>query len=130
MDHTKFYCAGVTDAATQAAVLLKQQGIAFGDIPAADTTDVLLDIPSYDENGNLRSGEDPEALFSRLSPGTRIWGGNLIPRNGVIPFDLLKDHAYLAENAAITADCSLKIAAPLLHTTWRQTRVLIIGPSR
>lgn len=130
MGRTKFYCAGITEAATQAAILLRKQGISFGQIPSADITDVLLDVPSYSKTGMLRNGDDPEILFSRLSPGIRVWGGNLLPGSGMIPFDLLKDHTYLAENAAITADCTLKIAAPLLQTTWNLTHVLIIGWGR
>ena len=44
--------------------------------------------------------------------------------------DLLKDEQYLAKNAAITADCALKYATPLLKTTVPDSRVLIIGWGR
>lgn len=44
--------------------------------------------------------------------------------------DLLKDEGYLAENAAITADCALRLAGPLLQTTYRACPVLILGWGR
>ena len=130
MGHATFYCAGSTKALQIAAELLRRAGIATAREPDGSITDLLLDIPSFDSSGNLRSGEDPEALFSRLPRITRIWGGNL----GELPFkktvDLLKDAQYLAENAAITADCALKLAAPMLDTTWQLSRVLILGWGR
>ena len=130
MGRTVFYCAGTTQAARKAAQILGTKGLTFSSVPGSHITDVLLDVPSFRNDGSLRDGEEPEALFSRLSPGTRLWGGNLKPLAGFIPIDLLQDSNYLAQNAAITADCALKIAAPLLDTTWKLSRILIIGWGR
>ena len=44
--------------------------------------------------------------------------------------DLLKDECYLAKNAAITADCALQVAAPLLTATWQESPALVIGWGR
>ena len=130
MGRIKFYCAGTTQAAVVAGAHLRNQGFAFGTQPGEDITDLLLDVPSFQKNGSLRDGEDAVALFSRLSPTARIWGGDLSSLENFQSIDLLNDPAYLTENAAITADCALKIAAPLLETTWKLSRVLIIGWGR
>lgn len=130
MGRIKFYCAGTTEAARIAARCMEKSGISFGRDPCGDITDLILDVPSFDSHSNLKSGEDPNTLFPRLSPGTRIWGGKLRPMEGLIPIDLLQDCTYLAENAAITADCALKLAAPMLKTTWKASTVLIIGWGR
>jgi dipicolinate synthase subunit A len=44
--------------------------------------------------------------------------------------DLLKDPHYLAKNAAITAECALKVAAPYLKTTFSESPTLILGWGR
>ena len=125
-----FYSAGTTASVQNAVQNLRKAGISFGRAPGPEITDLLLDIPSFDDAGLLRDGEDPEALFSRLSRGTRVWGGKLPPLEGLIPMDLLLDPIYLKENAAITADCALKLAAPMLPTTWKLSSVLILGWGR
>lgn len=45
-------------------------------------------------------------------------------------FDFLQDPYFLAQNAAITAECALKVAAPLLKTTLVETPTLILGWGR
>ena len=42
----------------------------------------------------------------------------------------MQDSRYLAMNAAITADCALRVAAPLLSTSIWDTPTLIIGWGR
>jgi dipicolinate synthase subunit A len=44
--------------------------------------------------------------------------------------DLLKDPYYLAKNAAITADCALKVSAPLLKSAFADSPALILGWGR
>ena len=44
--------------------------------------------------------------------------------------DLLQDPFYLAKNAAITAECALKVAGPLLKTGFRESPALILGWGR
>ena len=130
MGHTKFYCAGSTKAAEIASQALQRAGISFARAPDASVTDLLLDIPSFDSSGLLRDGEDPDALFDRLPGEITLWGGNLDGAAFAHKMDLLRDPQYLAENASITADCALKLAAPLLDTTWKLSRVLVIGWGR
>ena len=130
MGQFKLYCAGTAEATRNAASIIKRSGFPIAQSPGADITDLLLDVPSFRKDGELRDGEDPEALFSRLPRGCRIWGGNLNMTDGFTAIDLLQDPGYLAENAAITAECALKIAAPILKTIWKHTHVLIIGWGR
>jgi dipicolinate synthase subunit A len=44
--------------------------------------------------------------------------------------DLLQDARYLAENAAITADCAIRLAGQGLKTVFRGLPVLVIGWGR
>ena len=44
--------------------------------------------------------------------------------------DLLKDARYLAENAAITADCAIRLAGQGLKTVFRDLPILVIGWGR
>jgi len=63
-----------------------------------------------------------------LPRGVTVIGGNL---EGSFPkIDLLRDEQYLAENAAITADCALRLLAQHLSVTFRDCPILIIGWGR
>ena len=126
-----FYRAGTTEACRLAAEKLKQKGIAFCEDFHEQITDLLLDVPSFSAPGILRSGEDASLLLQKLPDVTRIWGGKL--RN--FPFegdsvDLLEDAGYIAQNAAITADCAIRLCSLSLKTTWSDTSALVIGWGR
>ena len=126
-----FYPAGSTVACRIAARTLKKSGIGIAAEPGPRITDLLLDVPSFSGPGILRTGESPEALLSRLPEGVRVWGGRLkaFP-GGAKQMDLLEDSRYLAENAAITADCAIRLSGPSLEGTWADTEVLVIGWGR
>ena len=131
MSHTAFYCAGTTPAAQYTAMFLKKSGFPFSTEPGLGTRHLLLDVPSF-RDGKLRNGDTPDTLLSALPADVHIWGGNL-QHPSLSHFhttDLLRDEKYLTENAAITADCALNIAAPLLKSSWSKTPVLIIGWGR
>lgn len=119
-------CAGTSAACQYAMEALAQKGYSVTSQVHWDADELLLDVPSSRPNAAL------DTLLSSLPAHIRIWGGNLdIPALEPYPrVDLLKDEFYLARNAAITADCALKIAAPKLHTVWQETPVLIIGWGR
>ena len=44
--------------------------------------------------------------------------------------DLLRDEEYLAKNAAVTAECALRVAYPLLPTVLPESPALVIGWGR
>lgn len=128
MERHTVCCAGITPALTYAKHYLQQQNIPTTDSPGWDTRHLLLDIPTFRpgfDRGNL------DTLLASLPKDAVIWGGNLdaLPPD-LQTVDLLKDEEYLTQNAAITADCALKIALPLLKTTLPQTPCLIIGWGR
>lgn len=129
---TLIYPAGSTSACHYAADILKQCGFPLTDHPTPEITHLLLDVPSFQPDGRLRGGEDPAALLSMLPQTLTVVGGNL-DHPALTSFrvmDLLKDAYYLAQNAAITADCAVRVAAPLLKTTFSDSPALIIGWGR
>ena len=133
-DMTKplIYPAGSTEACRFAADCLTAKKISLVDHPTPEVTHLLLDVPSFADMGILRSGEDIRKILSMLPSDITVIGGNL---NDLSLFtyqklDLLKCQRYLAVNAAITADCALRVAAPLLKTTFTDTPTLILGWGR
>lgn len=131
MHQNTFYCAGSSPASAYAAEYLRKKGFRVSTEPDWTARHLLLDVPSF-RDGMLRNGDHPDTLLSALPSGIHIWGGNL-QHPSLTPFhttDLLLDEQYLITNAAITADCAMKIATPLLQNPWKNTTVLIIGWGR
>jgi len=125
---TLIYPIGMTAACTHACTILKSYGFSLVDHPTPEATHLLLDVPSF------RPGAEEMLLrlLPMLPPTVTIIGGNL--DHPILEeyqtLDLLKNEVYLCKNAAITADCALRIAAPLLHTTFADSPTLIIGWGR
>lgn len=132
MKDVLFYPVGFTQACIFAANQLQHAGIPMIDHPAPEVTHVLLDVPSFDAGSALRGGFNPKIILERLPPSVTVIGGNLTHPilKGYHTLDLLADAQYLAQNAAITADCALQAAAPHLTTVLADTPVLIIGWGR
>lgn len=132
MPHTLIYPAGSTAACTYASEILQTLGLPKTDHPTPEITHLLLDVPSFLPNGQLRNGDDIQLLLSMLPEKITIVGGNLQhpALEGYRKLDLLQDADYLAENAAITAHCALQVAAPLIRTTFADTPALILGWGR
>jgi len=126
------YPVGTTKGCRYAASALEQAGFSLVDHPAPEITHLLLDVPSFSAPGILRGGGELRTLLSMLPQRVTIIGGNLedAALDTYRKLDLLRDHRYLAENAAITADCALQVAAPLLKTTFADSPALIIGWGR
>lgn len=132
MKHTLIYPAGTTESCRYAGDVLNRRGFPIVDHPTPEITHLLLDVPGFRNDGMLRSGENPQHLLSMLPETITIVSGNL-DSAALKPYrkmDLLKDSDYLAQNAAITADCALKVAAPLLKTAFWDTPALILGWGR
>lgn len=131
MSQSIFYTTGATEARRVAAKILEASGIPFTDTPGPEVTDLLLDIPSFDEPGILRGGENFQILLEKLPGLKNIYGGKLPSIEGSLNrFDLLEDPSYLAENAFITADCALRLCGLSLRSTWADSKVLVIGWGR
>lgn len=132
MKNILIYPAGSTEACSYAAGALQRRGFALTDHPTPDITHLLLDIPSFRPDGMLRGGQDLADLLPMLSEQVIVVGGNLNHPSlaGYPKMDLLADPDYLSQNAAITADAAIRVAAPFLKTTFRDTPTLLLGWGR
>lgn len=129
MEKGLIYPIGATEAVRRAAQILPLPLI---DHPAPEVTHLLLDIPSFRPDGKLRSGEDLGDILPRLPENITIIGGNLNHplTKSYRQIDLLQDPQYLAENAYITAECTLDITLPRFGGLIRGCPVLILGWGR
>lgn len=132
MEHVLIYPRGATDACTHAAAFLERAGYSLTDHPSPEVTHLLLDVPSFAVDGQLRGGGSLQSVLEMLPVGTTVIGGNLKSPalSGHRVFDLLQEPAYVAQNAAITAQCALRVAGSLLSTILPDTTTLVIGWGR
>ena len=126
------YPVGVTAACRYARRALEDIGLPTIDHPAPEITHVLLDVPSFAPDGSLRGGGSLEELLQRLPEAVCVIGGNLRhpALEGHTVIDLLRDEEYLAANAALTADCALRVAAGELTTAFAESPTVILGWGR
>ena len=132
MNHVLIYPIGATDACAYAGAFLEQSGFHLTDHPTPEVTHLLLDVPSFAADGSLRGGGSLTDALERLPAGITVIGGKLnhpVLTNYPI-LDLLLDPEYLARNGAITAECALRVAYPLLSTVLPDTPALVIGWGR
>ena len=128
MSPIRLFPLGRTPAIDAAVRYLRCGGVTIAPEPGPEVTHLLLDVPSF--------RPDPHPLLEQtlrdLPRDVTIIGGNLNHPlvSGYPRFDLLKQEDYIAQNAAITAHCVLKYAAPLLKTTLADTKTLILGWGR
>lgn len=132
MDVSLVYPAGTSAACQYAATILEKSGVALIDHPSPEVSHLLLDVPSFDPEGNLRSGEPPQTILQMLPPEITVVGGNLAhpALDGYRTLDLLRHDEYLAANAAITAECAVQVAMPLMTTTFAGASAVVIGWGR
>ena len=105
-----------TPAIRSAVRELEKQGVNIAPTFSEKVTHILLNVPTK------------EVDLSELPAGVTVIGGNL---EGNFPkMDLLRDEQYLAENAALTADCALRLLGSHLPVAFRDCPILIIGWGR
>lgn len=111
---------------------MADRGILVVDRPDMDVTHLLLPVPSFDDTGRIRGGGVLEHILAELPENITVIGGNLDHPMlaAYLKLDLLHDPYYLAENAAITADCAMRIAGNNLPTVWKDCPVLVLGWGR
>lgn len=123
---------GKTPGCQYAVQAMEKMKVPLVDHPTPEVTHLLLDVPSFGPDGMLRSGEDLRYYLERLPPSTTVVGGNLnqpvLDNHKII--DLLRDPDYLSINAAITADCALRIAAKEMKVVFFHCPVLVLGWGR
>lgn len=132
MNKTLLYPIGSSDSCRWASAFLEKAGFPLTDHPSPEITHLLLDIPSFNANHMLPDGSDLTQLLRMLPKTITVIGGNL-DQDALSDYrktDLLKDSDFLAQNAAITAECALRIAAPHLSTTFSNAPALILGWGR
>ena len=123
---------GTTAACGSCAAYLEKAGAALTDHPSPEVSHLLLDVPAFQDDGLLRSGEDISRMLRMLPPRVTVAGGNLTnpALHSHRKLDFLKDQGYLAENAAITAECAIQVAGEQLKTVFARCPVLVIGWGR
>ena len=127
-----FYPANHSAAVLAAAEHLKTKGYGIVSRPCESVTHLILPVPSFDSDGNLKGGSDPDSLLAQLPAQVTVVGGS-IPEDrfpGHPVMDLLKDEQYLADNAALSAYCALRLAMMELPISLRGCKVLILGWGR
>lgn len=117
------YPIGSTAATAFAVKYLKQEDIPLVDHPTPEVTHLLLDVPSR---------EIPQGLLERLPETITVTGGNLTQPEleSYRKMDFLKNESYLANNAAITADCAIRVAAARMKSVFSGSPALVIGWGR
>ncbi len=119
-------CLCRSPALDYAAKILSQWGLPVTDTPDGAVEHLLLPVPSADAQ------EEAAALLPLLSPRVTVSGGNLAhpALAGYRTVDFLQDPWYLADNAAITADCAVEILENHLGQNLANRPVLILGWGR
>lgn len=120
-------CVQRNDAMSQAASNLRNLGIPVTDKCAPDVTHLLLPVPSFSAGDGYLAH-----LLTKLPDDLIISGGNLTSAllMGHRSVDFLQDPFYLAQNAAITARCAVKILTDRLGADLSGMQVLVIGWGR
>lgn len=115
------FCAGVTPASQYVKAYLASLGVPIVRAEDRPVRHILFDVPYR-----------PVTLPDSLPEDAVIWTGNPGSADfGSHPVrDLLQDPYYVARNAAITAECAIQIAMPLLSVTLTKAPVLVIGWGR
>ncbi len=132
MNGIVFYPAGNSPAISVALQRLEELGCRITDIPDSSVTHLLLPVPSFDLEGALQDGGELGDILATLPDDICVIGGNLRHPllEGYETLDLLQDDVYLAQNAAITADCSVKFARDNLPVVLSGCPVLVLGWGR
>lgn len=123
---------GSSKAMTFASDIIRKKGFRVAENPNMDVTHLLLPVPAWDIPGIIKGGIALNSVLEQLPETVTVIGGNLdTPELEKYPkFDLLKNAHYLAENAAITAHCALRLMLPMLPCTAEKLPVLVIGWGR
>lgn len=132
MNNFLFYIGASTASLGYTRAFLNSHGCAIASEPTDSVTHLLLNVPAFTPDGALAGGGNLTTLLQNLPNHITIVGGNLSAPifQNYNTIDLLQNEAYLAENAAITADCALRIAYQHFPAVMRSTPVLILGWGR
>ena len=129
MKQTVFCTAGDSASLRQARNQLLQWGYEVVSAPDSHITHLLLPVPSFEGADRIKGNVSLHEVLQNTPKDAIILGGNLpdLPRKTV---DFLKDEYYLAENAAITAHCTMELLSQKHHRPHQAGDILIIGWGR
>ena len=132
MNSLKLLLSGSSPALPYAGEILSRAGVEVVQEPSADTAVVLLPVPSFDDQGNIKGGGSLESILQKLPKNVLILGGilNHPACQDYVTVDFLQDSDYVAQNAAITAHCAIREAMERLSVTLEGQSVLVIGWGR
>lgn len=128
MKQPVFCTAGDTAALRNARNILQKLGYTVSAEPSAVVTHLLLPVPSLEADGIVKGGQKLEDVLKTLPEDVTVLGGNL-PALPCRRIDFLRDEFYLGENAAITAQCTIRLIQQH-RDRIADTAVLIIGWGR
>ena len=113
------YSMGEGPALRFAVRELEMRGIKIAQCLTDDVTHVLLPVPTKVLD------------MTNIPENVTVIGGNLanLP-DSYKKVDLLQEEQYVAENAALTADCALRLLGEYLPVAFRNCPILIIGWGR
>lgn len=125
MHHKQVCCPVFNEAIRYAAAYLGDLGFEIQHTADEQTKHLLLPVPSFPSADAFF-----DSSLDTLPPNIRISGGNFNDRLSQFQtVDFLKDAAYLADNAAITASCAIEIIKNRI-SSLNGCSVLIIGWGR
>lgn len=132
MNPTTVFRLGNSLALDAACRILTRKGISITQKPTAQTTHLLLPVPSFDADGNVHGGGNLEEALNRLPDEITVIGGHLMHPllAGYHKEDLLLDEWYLADNSMLTAEGAVQLAAARLPVCISGCPVLVIGWGR
>ena len=132
MDHRTIYRAGYSDAIRWACRFLAKENYSITDRPGTEVTHLLLPAPSFEADGRIKGGGILEHILADLPEDITVIGGNLShpALAGYKQVDLLWDGEYTAKNAAITADCAIRVAGQRMGTVFDGCPILVMGWGR
>lgn len=132
MKGIRICCAGNNAALQFACRNLSQRGFEITNQPALDITHLLLPVPSFEADGRIKGGGIPAHILADLPEHISVAGGNLQSPflQSYHTIDILQDPQYIAENAAITADCAIHLAREQMNFVWNKCPVLVVGWGR
>lgn len=132
MNDLTFLIGVDTPALGYTKAFLEANGCRIASEPTPDVTHLVLNVPTFSPDGSLIGGSDLSDILSKLPDDVTVIGGNLnVPiLQSHCTQDLLQNEAYLAENAAITAECALRVALIHFPAVIRSVKVLITGWGR
>ncbi len=104
-------------------------------VPLSHCTHLILPLPAF-RGGTVNGGPPLSQILPELPRGTTVMGGLLEPHReellaaGLIPVDYYLHEPLIAENARLTAEAAIFLAAGQLSVTLENSSVLIAGWGR